>query len=130
MRESIGGLFLIKIVLIFLVVYIGFMAIVINYGKFFRYKNAIINKIEQNEGYGTCEDIRNMVLSTGYSAGDRYKIIATSNARGMIYKVKIYITFSLPLVRSKVEIPITGETRIIETGYNNLEELTCTQSDY
>ena len=58
MRESIGGIFLLKIVLIFLAVYVGFMAIVINYGKYYRYKNAIINKIEQNEGYSTCEDIK------------------------------------------------------------------------
>ena len=48
----------------------------------------------------------------------------------MIYNVKIYITFSLPLVRTKLEIPISGETRIIETGYKDLEDVTCTQSDY
>ena len=93
MRESVGGLMLLKIVIIFLVVYIGFMAIVINYGKYFRFKNAIINRIEQNEGYGTCGEIRDMVLSVGYSPQDRYSITATRTTRGMIYKVKVYITF-------------------------------------
>ena len=130
MRESIGGIFLLKIVLIFLAVYVGFMAIVINYGKYYRYKNAIINKIEQNEGYSTCEDIRNMVLSIGYNPQDRYEISSKINSRGIIYKVKVYITFSLPLVRTKVEIPISGETRIIEIGYKDLEDITCTQSNY
>ena len=79
MRESIGGILILKIVLIFLAVYIGFMAIVINYGKYFRYKNAIINKIEQNEGYRTCEDIHNMVLSTGYSPENKYRITSSTN---------------------------------------------------
>ncbi len=128
MRESVGGTLLLKIVLVFLTIYIGFMAIVINYGKFFRFKNAIINKIEQNEGYRTCDDIWNMVTNeVGYV--DRYYIASTKNDRGMIYKVKIYITFSLPIVRNKIEIPISGETRIIELGYKDLDDnMECTRS--
>ena len=50
MREAVGGTLLLKIVLIFLVVYIGFMAIILNYGKTFRIKNRLINYIEQEEG--------------------------------------------------------------------------------
>ena len=129
MRESVGGTLLLQIVLVFLTVYIGFMAIVINYGKVFRYKNAIINKIEQNEGYGTCTDIKDMVSEVGYTG--KYNISHVTTSRGAIYKVQIYITFQLPLVRTTIEIPVTGETRLIDTVYDNLdEEGTCTQKDY
>ena len=47
MREAIGGTILLYIVLIFLFVYIAFMAIVINYGRVFRSKNAVVSYIEQ-----------------------------------------------------------------------------------
>lgn len=125
MRESVGGTLLLQIVLVFLTVYIGFMAIVINYGKVFRYKNAIINNIEQNEGYANCSDIDQMMKNLGYL--NDYKVSYTTTSKGAIYKVEIYIIFSLPLVRTQVKIPVRGETRLIDTNYNRLDVdgLTC-----
>lgn len=125
MRESVGGTLLLQIVLIFLTVYIGFMAVVINYGKVFRYKNAIINKIEQNEGYANCEDIDSMIKSVGYL--DNYKVSYTTTTKGAIYNVQIYIVFTLPLVSSKITIPVKGETRLIDTNFNQLptSDMTC-----
>lgn len=49
MRESFGGAFMIKLILIFIVVYISFMAVAINYAKAFRVKNNVINLLEQNQ---------------------------------------------------------------------------------
>lgn len=125
MRESLGGTLLLQIVLVFLTVYIGFMAIVINYGKVFRYKNAIVNKIEQNEGYADCESLDSMIKSVGYL--NDYKITYTTTSRGAIYNVEIYIVFSLPLVKTQVKIPIKGETRLIDTTFNELsvDDMTC-----
>ena len=125
MRESVGGTLLLQIVLVFLTVYIGFMAIVINYGKVFRYKNAIINRIEQNEGYADCEAIDLMVKELGYL--NDYEISYTTTSRGAIYKVKVYIVFSLPLVKTEVKIPVKGETRLIDTAFNQLgsDDMTC-----
>ena len=119
MRESVGGTLLLQIVLVFLTVYIGFMAIVINYGKVFRYKNAIVNRIEQNEGYADCEAIDTMIKEVGYL--NDYKVSYTTNAKGAIYKVEIFIIFNLPLVKTQVRIPVRGETRLIDTAYNDLE---------
>lgn len=130
MRESVGGTLLLQIVLVFLTVYIGFMAIVINYGRVFRYKNAIINAIEQNEGYGLCTDISTMVKRLGYN-GD-YVISATMTEKGAIYSVKVYIDFQVPLVRTKLSIPISGETRLVDTVFTDKldDDFTCTQKDY
>ena len=38
---------MIKLVLIFIVIYVSFMAVAINYAKAFRVKNEVINIIEQ-----------------------------------------------------------------------------------
>lgn len=50
MREAFGGTFTIKLMLIFLAIYIAFIAVALNYAKAFRVKNRIIDIIEQNEG--------------------------------------------------------------------------------
>lgn len=50
MRDAFGGTFMIKLMLIFLAVYIAFIAVALNYAKAFRVKNKIIDIIEQNEG--------------------------------------------------------------------------------
>lgn len=51
MRESIGGAWIITIVVLFIVLFSGYLAVSINYTKAFKVKNFIINTIEQNEGF-------------------------------------------------------------------------------
>lgn len=123
MREASGGTLLLQIVLIFLTVYIGFMAVVINYGRVFRYKNTIINRIEQNEGFNSCETLDDMIKATGYLGN--YEVTYTTTTKGTIYNVKIYISFTLPLLSpdNPLIIPVKGETRLIDTDFNqNLRE--------
>ena len=121
MREAVGGTLLLKIVLVFLVVYIGFMAIILNYGKTFRIKNKLINFIEQSEGLAKVEDLENEAKRLSYnlsSAGsdDWLRVCYYSTAKGYYYRLSVYIRFNLPLVNNKLLIPITGETRLIDTG--------------
>lgn len=115
MREAVGGTLLLKIVLVFLVIYISFMAIVIGYGKVFRIKNTIINRIEQNEGYETSEEVEDLAKSLGYLGNIKVCNVKLKN-RGYYYKVKLNISFKFPLINSVIEIPVTGETRTIDTG--------------
>ena len=49
MRDSFGGAFMIYLFLIFIVIYITFMGVAINYAKVFRVKNNVINILEQNQ---------------------------------------------------------------------------------
>ena len=53
MKEAFGGTFMIKLGLVFLILYISFMAAAINYAKAFRMKNQIINIIEHYQYSGT-----------------------------------------------------------------------------
>lgn len=57
MRDSVGGTFMIYVFLIFLAVYITFVAVAFNYARAFRVKNKVIDIIEQNEGIDSYSDI-------------------------------------------------------------------------
>ena len=63
MRDAFGGAFMIKLMLIFLVIYVCFIAVALNYAKAFKAKNGIIDLIERYEGYENCQDLVNSYLS-------------------------------------------------------------------
>ena len=48
MRDSIAGAWLYSIILIFIVILVGFIAISINYNKAYKLKTTVVNLIEQN----------------------------------------------------------------------------------
>ena len=119
MREAVGGTFLLQIVSVFLIVFIGFMAIVLKYGRVFRVKNAIINNIEQNEGYKTEEEIKTYANSIGFDGNNVsvcYQKVIKGGLSYYYYKVIVEMSFTLLSNEPFIKIPVTGETRIIETG--------------
>ena len=55
MRDAFGGSFMIMIFLVFIMVYICFTAVALNYAKAFKVKNAIIDYLEDNEITNICK---------------------------------------------------------------------------
>ena len=49
MRDSFGGVFMIRLMLVFIFIFVAFTAVSLNYAKSFRIKNRVIDFIEQNE---------------------------------------------------------------------------------
>lgn len=49
MRDAFGGVFMMRLMLVFIVIFVAFSAISLNYAKAFRIKNQIIDVIEQME---------------------------------------------------------------------------------
>ena len=49
MRDAFGGAFMLKLLVVFIVIYVGFTAIALNYAKAFKVKNKVIQYIEDNE---------------------------------------------------------------------------------
>ena len=49
MRDAFGGTFMIQIFIVFILVYISFTALALNYAKAFKAKNMIIEYLENNE---------------------------------------------------------------------------------
>ena len=122
MRESIGATFLIKIMIVFIVLYNSILAIAVNYAMAFRVKNKAIDLLEQYEG---CMKASGPILGylnhVGYYRVDltnQSKIEITpvhfsnNNRNGYYYKVKTFITFDFPFVGSFLTVPIKGETKI------------------
>lgn len=78
MRESFGGAFMIKLVLIFIVLYISLMAAAVTYAKGFRVKNNVINMLEQNQFVLTddTEFIDNYLAQVPYNyGGEEYQSV-------------------------------------------------------
>ncbi len=49
MRDAFGGSFLIKLFLVFIAIYMFFIAMALNYAKAFKVKNEVIKYLENNE---------------------------------------------------------------------------------
>ena len=138
MRESFGGVFIIKFLMVFIVFYISFMAIAINYAKVFRIKNQVINIIEQNQ-YSGNSDINTLDLIEQYLPTVHYFVqeincesrqnngqkVEGTNVNGICilpmsdddnnqyYKVTAYIKIDFPFFGTNLVVPISGETKTI-----------------
>ncbi len=51
MRDSFGGIFMFRLMIVFIFIFVTFTAVSLNYAKAFRIKNGIIDFIEQEEIY-------------------------------------------------------------------------------
>lgn len=141
MRDAFGGTFMIELMLIFLAIYIAFIAVALNYAKAFKVKNEIINIIEQNEGiddynnntgvigkinsrlqsmsyYVKIENRNNQLNDNTHCYEEGYCIIETNSTINGInasyYEVVTYIRIELPFFGLNFTVPIQGETRMIE----------------
>lgn len=68
MRESIGGTWIFSLVIIFIVLFSGYLAVSVNYSKAFKVKNGIVAIIEENEGLNSDaqEEISTYLNGMGY----------------------------------------------------------------
>lgn len=137
MRDAFGGAFMIKLMLIFLVIYVCFIAVALNYAKAFKAKNAIIDYIERYEGFENSKDIIDSHLSNvryyvrsqsgvnaEYSKKNPnavchelgYCIEAYDDASGANYIVTTFLEVNFfgfdSLAGLSFTVPIKGEVRI------------------
>ncbi len=153
MREAIGGTWLLGFVVIFIVLFSGYLAVSINYTKAFKIKNKIISIIEENEGfteslnadlnalskteldkdesvqaeifkylkaigYYNTSDVNCDADEQEYDNGYCIKAVTTDSGSAY-YKVKTFIKFNLDMVNISVQIPISGETKVIYYDRNS-----------
>ncbi len=135
MKEAIASTLLFKLVLVFLVAYIGIMAIGINYAITFRHKNQIVSLIEKFEGYEHAkpaiaeylESVKyvgakyNTTNNTGTNCEnsrygrnvDGFCVERVQTPRGDYYIVTTYMNFDFPIIGKFLNAPIKGETSVI-----------------
>lgn len=139
MRESFGGAFIINLLLVFIVIFISFMAVTISYAKAFRVKNQVINIVEQNQYSGTGDSyveglINDYLEIVPYYVDGIECGAGSANVRGacikpmiesadptqpiseQYYKITTYIQINFPFFDIKLTIPISGETKMIYTS--------------
>lgn len=137
MRESFGGAFMIKLALIFIILYISFMALAISYTKAFRLKNQIINILEQYQYNGESDVVGKVDeyledFSYNFSNNDNVSancydhddaiftergacIVPQGEGNKRYYKVITYISIDFPFFDVPLILPISGETKTIMT---------------
>lgn len=57
MRDALGGVINIQMILVFIAIVSGYLAFSVNYTKAFHVKNYIVNKIEEYEGHFERQDV-------------------------------------------------------------------------
>ena len=130
---------MLKIALVFLVIYVGFMAGAVSYAKAFRVKNQVINMLEQLQYDGSDSTViakvdeylagvpynntaKDASKCPGGSYTDRGVCIidmgagAETSSNQKYYKVIVFINIDLNFLNVHVNVPISGETKTIYTS--------------
>ena len=138
MRDSFGGAFMLNMALVFIVVYIAFLAVAINYAKAFRVKNNVINILEQYQYAGgsneqAIREVEEYLPRASYNMSNNDKVeqhcedqsnsfltdhgVCIINESGrsspMYFKVITYISIDFPFFNIHITVPISGETKSI-----------------
>ena len=68
MRQAIGTTWIMQLVIIFMLIFVAFLALTINYTKAFKIKNELVTIIEKYEGlnYGTSNQSGSIDLINNY----------------------------------------------------------------
>jgi hypothetical protein len=69
MRDAFGGAFMIRLFLVFIIIYVCFISVALNYAKAFKVKNMVIEYLEDNE----ITDIKKMSAVTRQAMNDYFQ---------------------------------------------------------
>jgi hypothetical protein len=84
MRDAFGGTFLMYLIIIFIVIYVTFLAAALKYLQAYRVKNEIINYIEQYEGFNN--NVKEKLEGKNGDTGYLYSV--SYNEKSAIKKMK------------------------------------------
>ena len=137
MREAIGGTWIFSIVIVFIVLFSGYLAVSVNYSKAFKVKNQIITIIEQNEGLNSSaqDEINSYLSGVGYfvyndcaenekgyepnlaNTGYKYCVSKKESGEGTLvktyYTVRVFFRLDLPVIGGLFTFPVSGESKAV-----------------
>ena len=135
MRDAFGGTFMLKLIVVFVVFYVSFATIAVNYAKIFRLKNRVIDIIEQyqldlsNEKSWDTEIVDDFLSENVYNVGNNQGVQDDCKGRngrltrngvcvsqgdinlGNYYDITLYMVVQLPILDVNFAIPIGGHTK-------------------
>lgn len=137
MKAALGGGYLLNIVVAIVSVVMLLFVGVLAYSKAYRIKNRIVEVIENNNGYNDDaiavlnKDLQKSGYTTTRENGTNYcednlnetsyKYCVTGPVKvdnGEYYKVITYTHFEFPFIGSVLNIPVKGETKILNKNYD------------
>lgn len=140
MKESIGSTYLFEIVIVFVLLFTGYLCLSINYARSYQIKDSIINVIERNKGLNDVakKQIKNYLSDVGFrtigKCGDGYtaydvdgkemtdgkgvycvrKIISQSGTEELperaYYQVNVFYQLDLPIFNSVFSFKTIGDS--------------------
>ena len=127
MRESIGGAWLIGLVITFMLIFVAYLTVMINYSTAFKTKNEVVNIIEKYEGISkntSLPIINNYLANSGYNAQGKCSCV-DDNDNSHCYGVSSLETTSTTISKASknnkyyycVEFTVSDNN----TGYYNIE---------
>ena len=142
MKESFGGLFTIRLMMIFFVIYVTFIGVALNIAKAYRIKNGVINILEQGQYSGGDMSAENASIGTkldDYFEKIPYKVPDERGSKikekycndsvyyegvciipgggdpdANYYKVIVFMSAEFPFFDIDLTLPISGETMTIK----------------
>lgn len=119
MKDSFGGSIMIYIIILFLGIYIVFIALTLRYAQSFKVKNKIIDWIEQYDGdiakLNDTMDVSEYFTKNGFIP-NQYSIRMVKNndlKNTCYYVVNTYIDWEWPFLDIKGTWDIHGETKAV-----------------
>lgn len=111
MRDAFGGAFMIKLFLIFIIIYVGFTAVSLNYAKAFKVKNKVISYLEDNE----IIDISNMTAEAKTEMENYFEHEILGN---MNYKIEqdVFNAKCKQIIEGKAIDPTSDNSECFEPG--------------
>lgn len=132
MRDAIGGTMLLWIVVFFMALFMSFMAVVIQYSRVYKIKNNSIEDIERSEGICNMDQLDDLLNKNKYYG--KYVICYneaksySKDSLGGYYSLTLYARFAFS--NFGFDMPVQGETRIIETGVCNGKNIVYGSGSY
>ena len=121
MREAIGSSWLIYLVIIFIMVYVFFIAFIMNYASAYRAANYVVTQIENCQGrMDECKKIKVIEneIKTKYhyhqaDDGKSLSVCYLAVGTGYVFRVDLPVTFNLPFIGSFGNVHVRSETKTI-----------------
>lgn len=145
MRESIGSTWILQLIIVFILLFVGFLTLSLGYSKSYRVKNETLSIIEKYEGLtqdavaiinnymehnnynakGNCEDnswygledFSHKTLSVSESDKKYYYCIKKIQAKNnrYYYEIRTFFKFNLPVVGNFATFTLEGTTADISS---------------
>ena len=123
MREGIGGAMLMYLIIPIVILFIFFVAFVINYAAAYRSANYIVTQIEMCEGadFDNCahtssEIIKEFVRTKYHYLREIDPPECNSNTRGAYWTVTLQVEMEIPIVGAVGLYDVRAETKTIYGG--------------